>query len=104
MVGGQLIVQPNVFGGQTQLLQEMKYQFQLAVGQRLSGHAAIEGGHAHHGFAIQDRHRDLGAEQLKFLLHCKVGQRFFALAPQNASVAVQESADASLEGQFEMLQ
>ena len=72
VVPGQLVVQPDILDRQAQLLEQMEDQLQLRIDQRLAGDAAVKHRHAQDGFAVQNRHGDLRAEQLEFLLRLDV--------------------------------
>ena len=104
VVARELIVQPDVAHGETDLFEQMENQFQFGVGEGFARDAPIEHGHAEQGFAIKDRHGDLTAEQFKFLLRLRVGADFVAVAAQDATEAEELSAKARVEGQFKMFQ
>ncbi len=104
VVGGQLVVQPDVLDRHAQLFEQMENEFQFAVGQRLAGDAPVEGGHAHQRFPVEDRNGHLRAEQLELFLHLHIAEGFAPLASDDAALAEEMAADAALEGEFKMFQ
>src|SRR6266540_5019226 len=98
MVGGKLAVQPDVLYRQAQFLKQVEDELQLAVGQRLARHTAVEHRHAHEGFAVEDRDGHLRAEQLELFSDSRVALGFEAFTAQDASPAEESAADAGIEG------
>src|SRR5207237_4221058 len=104
VVGGQLLVKPNVLEGQTRLFKEVENQLQLGVDERLPSDPPIKDCDPDHGFPIQNRHRYLRTEQFKFLLRLGVVECFIAVAAEDASEAKELAADAGFERQFKVLE
>ena len=102
-IARELVVQPTVADRQPEFLEEMKHQPELLVGERLAGDAAVEHRDPDHRFAIENGKRDLRAEQFKFLENFAIHPRLVAAVFQNASVPVEVTADAGLEGQFKII-
>ena len=79
MIAGQLIVQPNVFDPERQLLQQMEDHLQLRIDERFPRHAAIKYRHADDRLTIQNRHCDLAAEPLEFFLGLRIISNLFGV-------------------------
>ena len=102
VAGHDLVVEPDVLDGHAELFQQAENQAQFAVDERFAGDAPVEKSHAHQILPVQDRHGDLGTQQFELLLHLQVAFRIGRLAPENASVAEDVTANARGQGQVEL--
>src|SRR2546425_5277159 len=99
VVARQLVMEPNVANRQSQRFEQVENQLQFGVGERIASQTPIERRDANQGFAVQNRDGDLNPEQFKFLLDFQVALHFAVFSPQDASLAIEVSADAGLEAQ-----
>ena len=104
VVGGELVVEPDVADAQADVFQKVEDQLELVVDELFAGDAAIEHGQADDGFAVQDGYGHLGAKQFKFLLRLDVGAGLLAVAADDPAQAEDLSADAGVEGEFKMFE
>ncbi|MCX6896118.1 MAG: hypothetical protein NTZ16_11590, partial [Verrucomicrobia bacterium] len=94
VVGGDLVVEPDVLDGEAELLEQVENEFEFVVGERFAGEAAVEHGDADEVFAIEDGDGDLGAEEFKFFLGLDVVAGAVAVAAADAAGADELAADA----------
>src|SRR5262245_25569288 len=59
VVGGELIVQPDILDRQPNLLEQMKDELQFGIGQWLARDPAVKGRYPEKHFAVEDRDRYL---------------------------------------------
>jgi len=104
VVGGQLVVEPDVLDGQPQLFEQVEDQLQLGVHEGLAGDAPVEDRHPQQRLPVQDRHGHLRPQQLELIPGFGVMARLLAVAPQDAAEAQEVSADAAFERQLEVVQ
>ena len=104
VIAEQLIVKPDVLHRQAKLFEQMKNQFELAVANRLSSDAPIEGRDADQLLVIEHRDRDLRSKDFEFLLHLRISKGFSTVPPHDPSLAMKIAANASVERKLKVLQ
>ncbi len=97
-------MQPDVAQREADLFEQMENQFQLGVGERFAGDAAVKHGDADDAVAVGHRHGHLRAEHFKFLLRVGIGAGFVAVAAQNPAEPDDLPADAGIEREFKMFE
>ncbi len=104
VIAGELVVQPDVAEREADLFEQVENEFQLNVDERFAGDAAVEHGDPDNAFAAGNGHRDLRAEQFKFLLRLAVSAGFFAVATENPAEFGKLGAQAGIQRKFKMFE
>ena len=104
VVAGELVMQPDVAEREAHLFEQVENEFQLDVDERFAGDPAIEHRHPDNAFLAGNGHRDLGAEQFKFLLRLGVRPGLVAVAAENPAQSGHLGADAGIQRKFNMFE
>src|SRR4051812_30928168 len=96
-------MQPAIADRERKAFEQVEDGLEFDVRERLACDSPVEEGNAQQSFPIHDWHCDLGAQDLKLMLHIRIRQGSGIVAPEDAAKLQQMAANAALVRQVEVV-